>query len=516
MNANPTFSELAMGRIPDWLISNCNRLGFITPTLVQQEALPTIFEGSDVVLQAQTGSGKTLAYGLPVLSTIDPSRAAIQAVIIVPTRELGLQVAAVMKQLSTGSPKRIMIMPLVEGSKNRRQQLWATAEPPHIIVGNPKALQRLVDMGRLRLNSVSFVVLDEVDACLISPETRQELHKLLSQKLSNSYQSVEMENMLDNNAAMQESLVYTNLAKDHRDLTTNLQYRSSRQTILCSATIPQRQHFATSCFKNGWTETIPSLIHVSAAELVPRQVRHEHVECSPEQRLACLRYIIAKEIIDYKKEEEEEEGSAQSRVENKFQAIVFTDDALAIDTLKVVCESALAKAGVGGIVSVLQEDSSLNERASSLNAFRDGSSCILLCSGIAARGIDVPSTSHVIMTSLPDDVNEYVHRAGRAGRMGRPGKVITLSAAGQGFVLARYSNEMGVDIRQRVVKGNASTRTSDLAESVDETPNEDSSTLVESSVPRPVVSSPGSLPESPSAPSASSRLFRRKSKSKDQ
>ena len=56
-----------------------------------------------------------------------------------------------------------------------RQILWASAEPPHIVVGNPKALQRLVDKGHLRLNAVSFVVVDEVDACIIKPETRKVL-----------------------------------------------------------------------------------------------------------------------------------------------------------------------------------------------------------------------------------------------------------------------------------------------------------------------------------------------------
>jgi superfamily II DNA/RNA helicase len=130
-------------------------------------------------------------YALPILAGIDPTRASIQAVIVVPTRELGLQVVSVLKQLSQASPKKIMIMPLVEGSKNRRQQLWAVAEPPHIIVGNPKSLQRLVDTGRLRLNSVSYVVLDEVDACLSNTDTKQDLHELLSRRLSNTYREVE-------------------------------------------------------------------------------------------------------------------------------------------------------------------------------------------------------------------------------------------------------------------------------------------------------------------------------------
>lgn len=54
-----------------------------------------------------------------------------------------------------------------------RQIIWAKVDPPHIVVGNPKSLQRLVDMGKLRLNAVSYVVIDEVDACLIEPKTRQ-------------------------------------------------------------------------------------------------------------------------------------------------------------------------------------------------------------------------------------------------------------------------------------------------------------------------------------------------------
>ena len=168
-----TFKDLGAGEIPQWLLERCEKLGYVSPTPVQEAALPAVFQGQDVILQAQTGSGKTLVYSIPVLSKIDAKRAAIQAVIVVPSRELGLQVAGILKQLANGSPDKIMIMSLMEGSKNRRQQLWATAEPPHIVVGNPRSIQKIVDVGRLRLNSVAFVVVDEVDACLISSETRQ-------------------------------------------------------------------------------------------------------------------------------------------------------------------------------------------------------------------------------------------------------------------------------------------------------------------------------------------------------
>ena len=168
-----SFKNLGAGEIPQWLLERCEKLGYTNPTPVQEAALPAVFGGRDVILQAQTGSGKTLVYSIPVLSKIDAKRAAIQAVIVVPSRELGLQVAGILKQLANGSPDKIMIMSLMEGSNNRRQQLWATAEPPHIVVGNPRSIQKIVDVGRLRLNSVAFVVVDEVDACLINSETRQ-------------------------------------------------------------------------------------------------------------------------------------------------------------------------------------------------------------------------------------------------------------------------------------------------------------------------------------------------------
>lgn len=84
-----------------------------------------ILDGKDTVVQAQTGSGKTLVYSLPILAKVDASRASIQAVIVVPTRELGLQVAAVLKQLSHGSPEKILVMTVIEGSNNRRYTVYS-------------------------------------------------------------------------------------------------------------------------------------------------------------------------------------------------------------------------------------------------------------------------------------------------------------------------------------------------------------------------------------------------------
>ena len=81
-------------------------------------------------------------------------------------------------------PKQHKVMSVLEGSSNKRQRAWAWADPPHIVVGNPENLSRLVTTGAVRVNAVSYVVVDEVDACLLSEGTRSWLHELLARSLS--------------------------------------------------------------------------------------------------------------------------------------------------------------------------------------------------------------------------------------------------------------------------------------------------------------------------------------------
>jgi superfamily II DNA/RNA helicase len=460
-----SFDELFPGKMPSWLIDRCQELGFMSATKVQRLALPDIFDGKDVILQAHTGSGKTLTYALPILSKIDPNRAAIQAVIVVPTRELGLQVAGILRQLASASEDKILVMSVMEGSKNRRQALWAKAEPPHVVVGNPRSLQRLVDNGHLRLQAVNCVVLDEVDACLISIDTRAELHALLSRHLSSSFQMAEDEDQVACRN-MEVNRVFVDRCKGR---TGGTSYRNSRQTILCSATIPQRQHFATQCFKQGWTETVPVVIHPEGgAGMVPEQVTHEFVECTAESRVALTMYLLETERARCLKGGGEKRG---------FQAICFTDDESVAARLGARLVKAQSEGKMGGY-AVLGSEKGLNARADALDDFRrtaaeaeaardpiSGAAAeakgwsggartevLVAASSLAARGLDIPGISTVVMLDLPDRSEDYVHRAGRAGRLGREGRVITLVRDGQQFVLDRYSNELGVEIKQRVVK----------------------------------------------------------------
>lgn len=73
-----------------------------------------------------------------------------------------------------------MVMSVLQGSTNKRQRAWAWAEPPHVVIGTPDELGKMVSKGGIRYNSVEYVVVDEVDACLGNRQTSNELHLLLS------------------------------------------------------------------------------------------------------------------------------------------------------------------------------------------------------------------------------------------------------------------------------------------------------------------------------------------------
>lgn len=330
--------------------------------------------------------------------------------------------------------------------------MWAVAEPPHIVVGNPQSLERLIETGRLKLGAVSCVVLDEVDACLIDSETRKEVHDLLSRRLSTTYLSDDLD---PNNGQpeLQESLVYTDLAKDRRDVAAAGVYKMDRQTIMCSATIPQRQHFAAQCFQNKWTEKLPELIHVSSEETMPPQLVHEYIESEASQRLPVLRYLVRKECESALTAASSQGAGLESKV---FQAIVFVDAecrGAEVDEICSYLRQGLSQAnGTDAGVVHLTESLSLDERASAMSSMRDGTSSVLVCSDVGSRGIDIPNVSIVIQMSLPGKVDSYVHRAGRAGRLGRAGKVITLTKKEEDFVVQRFSNELGVRIEKRQLK----------------------------------------------------------------
>ncbi|CAM9473533.1 unnamed protein product, partial [Discosporangium mesarthrocarpum] len=274
-----SFRDLFSHRIPDWLLSRLEELGYGTPTLVQRKALEVIFEGKDALVHAQTGSGKTLAFLLPMFAALEPSRSAVQALVVVPTRELGLQVAGVAKRLaaatSSSTGGRVQVMSVLEGSRNKRQRVWAWADPPHIVIGNPDNLSHLVSTGAIRVNSVAYVVVDEVDASLLSADTRASLHDLLAKSLSPTHAED------DQGAGGEWSPIERRIR--------------NRQTVFASATVPQHNHFIKQCVKRQWTLSQPVHVQVHPKETMPPSLSHYYVVCPADKKISVLRALVRRE-----------------------------------------------------------------------------------------------------------------------------------------------------------------------------------------------------------------------------
>lgn len=152
--------------LPESLIAKLPPIGIKEPTEVQAGAIPLILAGQDVILQSQTGTGKTLAYLLPLLAKIDSGSKAMQALIVVPTQELGMQILAELNRLTPGTG--IIAQQLIGGA-NIRHQIDRLKKRPHVVVGTPGRLVELLTERKLKLHELKTLVLDEVDHLLTKP-----------------------------------------------------------------------------------------------------------------------------------------------------------------------------------------------------------------------------------------------------------------------------------------------------------------------------------------------------------
>jgi ATP-dependent RNA helicase DeaD len=140
-------------------------MNIIEPTPVQAEAIPALMAGRDLMGQSATGSGKTLAYGIPLVERVAKNRREVQALVLVPTRELALQVNSVLSKLSAN--RRITTAVLV-GGRPYGSQMSALRYGSQIVVGTPGRVKDHLDRGTLVLDQLKMCILDEADQMLDS------------------------------------------------------------------------------------------------------------------------------------------------------------------------------------------------------------------------------------------------------------------------------------------------------------------------------------------------------------
>lgn len=217
------------------------QMGITEPTPIQEQAIPVLMSGKDLVAQAQTGTGKTLAFLLPILEKIDVSKSYVQAMIITPTRELTLQISKVAKPLAEKMGINVLA---VHGGHALERQTTRRKGNPHIVVGTPGRLNDHLRRKTLSLGGVSKLVLDEAD---------QMLHM----------------GFLDD---MEEIIRQTS---------------PSRQTMLFSATIPAKIRSLADRYMNK-----PTDIRQHAQNVTLDEIKQLVIEIAPEAKLDRLCGLI--------------------------------------------------------------------------------------------------------------------------------------------------------------------------------------------------------------------------------
>ena len=156
-----TFQDL---KLNPTILQNLQELNYTTPTPIQLSAIPLLLSGQDVAAQAETGSGKTAAFGLPIIQQVNPEQQQIQALILVPTRELALQVRQELKQYARNIPN--LKISAFYGGHSFSQERASLAHPPQIAVATPGRLTDHLFRKTLDLSTVKQLVLDEADKLL--------------------------------------------------------------------------------------------------------------------------------------------------------------------------------------------------------------------------------------------------------------------------------------------------------------------------------------------------------------
>jgi len=230
------FSELS-----DDIQAALHDLGWHTPTPVQAKAIPLMRAGGDLIVQAQTGSGKTGAFGIPIVESIDTDDHVIQALIMLPTRELANQVAV---ELSTTGKHRGVRVLAVYGGVAYAGQLESLDQGVHIVVGTPGRILDHLSNGRMDLSHTRVLVLDEADEML--------------------------------------SLGFW---PDMREVATYLP--ENRQSHLFSATIPEKVRSLSRFFLKD-----PEFVAVDDGVSAPQRIEHYYYVCTANEKEALLARLL--------------------------------------------------------------------------------------------------------------------------------------------------------------------------------------------------------------------------------
>ncbi len=345
-SVNP-FSSLDLS--PE-ILDALKKMGFSSMTPVQQQTIPLMMEGHDIIAIAPTGTGKTLAFGIPMLEYISLKDSRVQEIVLAPTRELAVQIGEELTRLAAFIPElRICVL---YGGQPIARQLDKLKKHPQVVIATPGRLLDHFQRGTLRLNAVHTLVLDEADE------------------------------MLD-----------MGFIKDVTRIIDAIP--PTRQFVMFSATTNQDVMTISWKYQHD-----PVDITIEATEENKPQITQYVIPADRDNKYSRLLYLLDSD--EYKR------------------VMIFTNTKDMAHRLN----ERLHKEGYAS--EALHGNIPQNKRSQVMNDFKKGRFPILVCTDVAARGIDVFDVEAVINYDLPNENEYYLHRIGRTGRAKRHGVAFTL------------------------------------------------------------------------------------------
>ncbi|GMH04511.1 hypothetical protein Nepgr_006351 [Nepenthes gracilis] len=359
-----TFADIDLG---EGLNENIKRCKYVKPTPIQRHAIPIVVAGRDLMACAQTGSGKTAAFCLPVISGILNSRLARPmpqhgsrtacpvALILSPTRELSIQIYDEAKKFAYQTVIKVVVS---YGGAPMCQQLRNLERGVDILVATPGRLIDMIERGRISLNMIKYLTLDEADR-MLDMGFEPQIRKIVDQM--------------------------------------GMPPPGARQTMLFSATFPCEIQKLASEFLSNYIFLSVGRVG-SSSDLIAQRVEFVH---DIDKRKYLMDVLVSQR--------------ASGAHGKHALTLVFVETKRGADAL----ENWLSRNGFPA--TAIHGDKVQMERERALRYFKTGATPILVATDVAARGLDIPSVAHVINFDLPRDIDDYVHRIGRTGRAGKSG-----------------------------------------------------------------------------------------------
>ena len=354
-------------------------MGYRHPTPIQEQAIPSILMGRDVLGAAQTGTGKTASFTLPMLDIMTGSRARARmprSLILEPTRELALQVAENFVQYG----KYLKLThALIIGGESMSDQKDVLMRGVDVLIATPGRLIDMFERGSILLSDAKILVIDEADR------------------------------MLDMGFIPDVERIVSLLPR-------------TRQTMLFSATLaPEIRRLADAFLQNPKQITVsrPASVATTIVEGLALVAEHDKRE--------ALRRLV--------------------RTQKVQNALVFCNRKRDVDILYKSLNRH--KFSVGA----LHGDMAQTVRFATLEKFKANELQLLVCSDVAARGLDIGGLSHVFNFDVPHHAEDYVHRIGRTGRAGLEGHAFTIATPEDRAAVEAIEKLTGHPIPPMVVEG---------------------------------------------------------------